>query len=454
MAGDSVVGYAHVSPDLSGGGSFIFMTVYGTQSTEGRQLRFRAWQASTGHAYNLSSSADIFFHSDAIVGLPPDEPVLLYSNSSAVQYFDLHAGWNWLSFYIAPEEQGSLVMNGHFDVGDQIKEAYSRRFIEWDGQRWRGTLTNVDYHQVYLVYCNSPHYGVQVAGQRLTTSQQRTVTLRQGWNSLPFLQMSPASVTDALADYIDHVSVGDLVKSQDAFAYFSANQHWVGSLTAMRPGEGYFLKRLGEGEVSFTYHGTRNNKKGYGLEVMGYGEAAAGDLTSQSTMTMIAATEVPADRVLAYVGGKLVATAESIDSLYYITIPADKAGLVTFALETSTSEILKSQFSILNSPDAHYGTLEQPVLLTLNSHSTLNSVSAYPTLFTDQVTFYLHENQNEDDKVSVTICDALGRQVLQEEKSILNSQFSILNLKDLSAGVYFATVNFNDTVTILKLIKK
>jgi hypothetical protein len=342
-------------------------------------------------------------------------------------------------------------MSGHFDLGDQIKEASSRRFVEWDGQRWRGTLTNIDYHQVYLVYCSSPHYGVQVAGQRLATAQQRTVMLNQGWNSLPYLQMAPASITDALADYIDHVSVGDLVKSQDAFAYFSANQRWVGSLTAMRPGEGYFLKRLGEGEVSFTYHGTRNSKKGYGLEVMGHGEAAAGDLTAQSTMTMIAATEEPVERVLAYVGGKLAATAEPIDSLYFITIPADETGVVTFALESGNgtqqvSTVLPCQ------ADAHYGTLEHPVMLSLATDAAA-AVTAYPTVFTDRVTFYLNGNQTENDRISVTLCDALGRQVLQQE-GIPNAQFSILNLKDLPSGVYFATVSYNDNVTTIKLIKK
>jgi hypothetical protein len=446
MAGDTVVGYAHVSPDLSGGGSYIYMTIYGSQSTEGRQLRFCVWQAATGHAYNLSSYEPILFQSDAIVGLPPQEPVLLYSNSSSVQYFELLRGWNWISFCIAPENQGSLVMSGHFDVGDQIKEAYSRRFVEWDGQRWRGTLTNVDYHQVYLVYCSSPHYGVQVAGQRLTTAQQRTITLRQGWNSLPYLLMSPASVTDALADYIDHVSVGDLVKSQDAFAYFSANQHWVGSLTAMRPGEGYFLKRLAEGEVPFTYHGTRNNKKG--LSTLSPQPSAL----SHSTMTMIAATEEPVDRVLAYVGDKLVATAEPIDSLYFITIPADEAGVVTFALESKEFGLQPSAFSLQTSPDAHYGTPEQPVLLSLATDATA-AVTAYPTVFTDQVTFYLNENQNQNDKIGVTLTDALGRQVLQQEK-IQNSEFTIQNLKDLPSGVYFATVKYNDNVTTIKLIKK
>ena len=450
MVGDTVVGYTHVNPDLSGGGSYIFMTIYGNQSTEGRQLRFRAWQESTGHAYNLSSSVDVYFQSDAIVGLPPEEPVLLYSNSSSVQYFDLHYGWNWVSFCIAPENQGSLVMNGHFDVGDQIKEANSRRFVEWDGQRWRGTLTSVDYHQVYLVYCNNPHYGVQVAGQRITTDQQRTVTLKQGWNNLPYLQMSPASVTDAMADYIEHVSVGDLVKSQDAFAYFSANQRWVGSLTAMRPGEGYFLKRLGEGEVSFTYHGTRNSK---GKGVKETGDKEIRQMQSQSTMTMIAATEEPVERVLTYVNGKLVATAEPIDTLYFITIPADEMGVVTFALE-SGDETQHVSTTLPCLADAHYGTLEQPVMLGTQTSSSA-TVTAYPTVFTDQVTFYVNgEMRNEKEEMSVTLTDALGRHVLQEEKSIFNSQFSIPNLKDLPAGVYFATVSYNDNVTTIKLIKK
>jgi hypothetical protein len=59
----------------------------------------------------------------------------------------------------------------------------------------------------------------------------------------------------------------------------------------------------------------------------------------------------------------------------------------------------------------------------------------------------------KNEELSVTICDALGRVVLQQE-GILNSQFSILNLEELHAGVYFATINNNGTLTTIKLIKK
>ncbi len=61
-------------------------------------------------------------------------------------------------------------------------------------------LTEVGHHEVYMVYCSEPHYGVQVAGQRLTTWQQRTVTLKQGWNSLPYLQMSPSRLPSTRGD--------------------------------------------------------------------------------------------------------------------------------------------------------------------------------------------------------------------------------------------------------------
>lgn len=55
--------------------------------------------------------------------------------------------------------------------------------------------------------------------------------------------------------------------------------------------------------------------------------------------------------VLAYVNGKLVATAEPIDSLYFITIPADEEGTVTFALESAEFGVQNSEFRI---PDSEF----------------------------------------------------------------------------------------------------
>ena len=178
-------------------------------------------------------------------------------------------------------------------------------------------------------------------------------------------------------------------------------------------------------------------------------------------MTLIAATEVPTERVFVYVGGKLAATAEPIDSLFFITIPADESGLVTFALQTDTG-ILNSQFSIHNSPNAHHGTPKQPVLLT-GVHGRTPLPTVYPTVFTDQINISVPE-AGDQQPAQFTLRDALGRvflhKTLNSQPKVGDrqwSQLSTLNsqlLESLPSGVYFATITYNNTVTTIKLIKK
>lgn len=60
-----------------------------------------------------------------------------------------------------------------------------QQFAEWDGDHWVGTLSHVDYHQMYMLYSHRDHLGTQVSGRRLTNSSERTITLQHGWNSFP-----------------------------------------------------------------------------------------------------------------------------------------------------------------------------------------------------------------------------------------------------------------------------
>ncbi len=446
VVGDTMVGYANVSPGPTGNGSYIYMTVYGNAQTEGKQLKFRAWMSSTGRIFNLTSDTLVTFQTDALVGLPPVEPLQLYSTSTTVQYFDIYPGWNWVSLNIAPDADGALsslfFMHEPFRAGDQIKEAYSRRFAEWDGTRWRGTLTKWDYRQVYMIYSDISHFDVQVNGDRLETPQQHTLTLKHNWNSLPYLLTAPTSITEALADYVDHATVGDLVKSHNAFAVFSENQRWEGSLTAMHPGQGYLLKRQATTPVTFTYHGAKGGKGGRApLSQPASGAFAA----SQTTMTIIAATDQPTDRVVACLDGQPVVTAQPIDGLYFVTIPADRAATLTFILERDGGQLGTAQPLIPVSPDAHYGSCSQPVLLTLAAPA----VTARPTIFTDHVDVTIPALQGE---ALIRIYNAAG--VLIGSHHTRTPQTHISNLENLPAGIYFATINSNDNTTTIKLIKK
>ena len=458
MIGNDIVGMANVDFNGEAGTSYLYMTIYGNDLLQGQSLHFRLWQASTGRIYSLSSSMEVTYQNDSRVGLPPSAPVLLSTSANEVQNMDIEEGWNWISFYLKPDagnEIGDLLYNATpWNEEDQIKNVATMEFAEWDGEQWMGTLTRLDHKQMYMMRTGSKHYNTLLAGRRLTSETDRTIPLHQGWNVFPYLLGSTENLTNAMADYIEHVSVGDIIKSQTAFAVYSENERWEGSLKALTPGQGYLLHRQAADTVNFTFRASRSSKGMKNEELRMKNE----ELRPGTNMTVIAAVKGVENGGLlsAYVEGQPIGSAEPMevngDMLYFLTLGTDQRGELSFTLE---QDGVATQLSTLNSqlstvPNRHIGTLADPVVLS----PLTSQVTAYPIPFTDQVTFFLNEElRMKNEELSVTICDALGRVVLQQE-GILNSQFSILNLEELHAGVYFATINNNGTLTTIKLIKK
>jgi hypothetical protein len=397
-----------------------------------------------------------------MAGLPPFSPVILSTNANEVQNLNLSTGWNWISFNIIPDHEGELddllFTNEPFSIGDQIKSASEMKFAEYDGAHWVGSLSNVNYKQTYMIQTGMDHYNTQVVGQRITTDSERTIQISHGWNSLPYLLTYEDNITNAMADYVDHATVGDIVKSQHSFAVYSENQRWEGSLSALYPGEGYLLKRIGNDPVSFTYH--HNNYKG-SSKCSTKGTSASGFTNSHSTnMTMIATVEHPAQctRVLTYVGATLSAIAlpqvVDDDTLFFITIGSDHSGQVSFVLEQEDGLTGIASTRIPYQPNAHFGSLREPVMLALEpSDESKPAVMALPSIFTDRVTFAVTDTHAPlDAQMSIRIYSVQGVQVASLEGPA--PQLMWTDCAALPDGVYFATINYNGTVTTLKLIKK
>ncbi len=463
---DQIVGRSNISYDPSTGSNYVYMTIYGNSGSQSRPVYFRLWQSTSGRIFSLSSSKDVTFDNNGMAGLPPDSPVILSTTAGEVQNLNLQGGWSWISFNIIPDNNGALnslfFTTKPFDEGDQIKSASARKFSEYDGAHWKGSLTKVSYKDVYMFHAAADHPNTQVVGRRIATDAERTVKLKHGWNSLPYLLSHEESVTNALADYVEHATVGDMVKSQHGFAVFSENQRWEGSLGALYPGEGYLFKRLGEEAVSFTYrNGSMDAAKGSGHidATKGSSRAIAGGASS-TNMTMIATVEHPAlcKRVLAYVGTTLSAVAlpqiVDGDTLLFLTIGSDLNGEVTFVLEQEDGLVGTARTRIPYQPDAHYGSLRQPVMLALESTvEGGHNVVALPSVFTDRVTFAaIGTATPHDAHMSVRIYSVQGKQVATVEGSA--PQLLWTDCAALPAGVYFATITYNGTTTTLKLIKK
>ena len=242
-----------------------------------------------------------------------------------------------------------------------------------------GDFSTLRHVYTYMVYSRNDNT-MRISGEMLPADSLHITLHGNGqWNPLPCLFDKTVALREALADYYDHATPGDLIKSHTRFATFSADRKWVGDLSALTPGEGYFIRRMGEGDVTVRFF---NQSAGAAAPAK-----MALPASSETNMTMIAKlTNDPINdqmvndqMVNVYIGDVLVGVAKPIslssgegrgEDLYFLTIQSDKSGTLRFELEDGT--VLRAIIPSLSSkaasplpyvPDAHYGTPEEPIIL-------------------------------------------------------------------------------------------
>ena len=366
------------SEDLTRG--FVYITVYGKQSFNGKLLTAWLWRSSTGKTMRLATEEPLRFNNGGTLGCPPSQPLRLTATEGVMQTIHLDKGWTWTSFFVKPQAQGVInnVMfsSDEFMPNDEIKSPADNTFCRLDGNSslWLGSLTRFNQYHIYLFH-TAKEQTIYVDGTTLDAESDRTVQLRHGWNVLPYLHDSNLSLRDALAPYYSYASEGDIVKSHDEFAVFSANHRWEGNLTFMQPGRGYMLYRQATSDATLTYTAKvnkapqKNNDAQLRAPLFTNPRAA-------TTMTLIAKVPLSPDAegaeeaqpLCAYIGDELVGMAQPQvvdgDTLLFISIQSDAAGELRF--EREGLKLKAGGQRVTYSDDKHLGTLTAPVLLTVD----------------------------------------------------------------------------------------
>ena len=363
------VGMANVAFDNITSKSEVFLTIHGNEAMNNKEIRFQLWQASTGKVLELTPSRKITFTHGAVYGCGDPTPLVFSTSGSETQNIALNTGWNWISFNLNLAAQTALI-NDHMTAeepwveGDLIKNPASQQFCTYSETKdaFAGTLTGFDYQQIYMVYAKNGNI-LRIGGDPLEQNDMH-LTLRgdDQWNALPCLLNQSTPLTEALADYYDHASAGDLIKAHDRFAYFSADKKWVGDLTALRPGEGYLFRRMGAGPVTINFFNKASqveSRKTAPLKEESLFTRAATNMTMIAQLVESQKSKVESLR--AFIGDELVGVATQIDSLYFLTISSDFAGELRFETEDGTPLTAEQPISYV--PDAHAGSLKAPVLL-------------------------------------------------------------------------------------------
>ena len=363
------MGVNNIEYDPATGRSMLFMTVYDS-TTVATQLTFRLWHYATGKAMKLTPTEFINFGDQAIVGTV-DKPVGLYSEEEYLQKLDLARGWNWVSFNVynqAFASVESILSRFPWQEGDILTEDSEDLTLTYRNGQWMSN-SNTDISRIKLSQQYSYRVKVQQAqqieiwGSAYKRQADRTIKVKQGWNSIGYTPMVSLPVKTALTDYFDEAMPGDVVKNQHTFAMFTADGkgggEWLGTLKYMKPGEGYMLHRQGTTEAQFCYPYYEPGTTFIENSVNKAPQRGSNFSTTMSVVAEAVGVDVEeGDRLVAYAGGEAVGSvecrAQSVEfataagtPLFFLSIEGDVEAPLSFAIErgdeiiATTGEVMR-----------------------------------------------------------------------------------------------------------------
>ncbi len=355
--GNHCVGTSHITYDDATLDNHVYMTIYGNAEMQQQAVQLRLWQASTGNIYLLNTSIPLTFEHKRCYGCDENGPVLLTTSERKIQQLSLDGGWNWTSLHLKPtygtDINRMLSTRAEWTAGDMVKDPIGRSYSQYQaaaGDRpaaWYGTLCRFNYRCIYMFYTDT-QVSPEIEGEPLT-EQDRTLRLFAGWNVLPYLLEKNLPLSEAMADYLSNAKAGDVLKSKDRFAVFSASSKWEGNLTYMEPGQGYLLYRKGE-PCTFTYYNystslPRNIRAKATEPALLFTNRASSNM---SLIATLADWQGETDNLIlsAYAGSRLVGRVDvhPTDSLplFFLTIGSEQPASIRFVLEQDGKTVAQS----------------------------------------------------------------------------------------------------------------
>jgi hypothetical protein len=284
-----------------------------------------------------------------------------------------------------------------------------------------------------------------------------------GWNWIGYLPQQGLSVDDALASL--NPLNGDIIKSQTSFAQYVAGIGWLGNLNFMSSPNGYLLNISNAGDLIYpaSLVGEEEEEQFAPGLVEGRSPGNYWEVVPQQyehSMNMVGividADDLnllqEMDEVGAFVNGEVRGSSKPIyipafDAYYlFLTVFANEEGEeVQFRFYDATqNEIFELEQSFIFSSNRIIGTVDIPQELTLSVISSMGEQSNTPYSFDifpnpTSGNVYLRFSSEQQQEVSITVRDVLGRQIDFIEVHTIEGR-NILEWsprEDLANGLYF-----------------
>lgn len=370
-------GIAHPAYNERYDNSFLLLDVYGNDDDAGKVLTFKAYDASTGIMYPVTTtSQDVTFSANVLIGKYA-APLLIETADKIEQTMLLSTGWNWTSFYVNADDMN--VSSVFASVADGVETVKTKdEFANCDKGTWYGKTFDVDNRSMYKARMSSTKV-LKLIG-RYGSKEDRTITVVPGWNWIAYNNTQTASVADALAGM--DPQDGDMIKGQYGFALFDGYE-WTGSLKALTPGQGYMLQSASANVRTFNYPSSLPAyvQKKAAAQCKQYSFSPIDHHKYPSNMTITARVTfdgaVQQDAEVGVFAGDECRTAEftDADGYAYFTVPGDGKCTLRFMLAKDGQTWL-SDVTLDFAEDAICGSYKLPFEVTFGKTTFIDGITA------------------------------------------------------------------------------
>ena len=370
-------GIAHPAYNERYDNSFLLLDVYGNDDDAGKVLTFKAYDASTGIMYPVTTtSQDVTFSANVLIGKYA-APLLIETADKIEQTMLLSTGWNWTSFYVNADDMN--VSSVFASVADGVETVKTKdEFANCDKGTWYGKTFDVDNRSMYKARMSSTKV-LKLIGS-YGSKEDRTITVVPGWNWIAYNNTQTASVADALAGM--DPQDGDMIKGQYGFALFDGYE-WTGSLKALTPGQGYMLQSASANVRTFNYPSSlpayvqkkaAAQRKQYSFSPIDHHKYPS-NMTITARVTFDGAVQQDAE--VGVFAGDECRTAEftDADGYAYFTVPGDGKCTLRFMLAKDGQTWL-SDVTLDFAEDAICGSYKLPFEVTFGKTTFIDGITA------------------------------------------------------------------------------
>ena len=380
------------------------------------------------------------------------------------------AGWYWFSTYIKYNNEETALDKLQAALGSNAslikgQNAFTQYLNYYGTNFWTSDLTTLSTAKMYMIKTKADNVTVNLTGS-FEDYANTNIELKQGWNWIGYPINEAVSLNDAIPT--EALKDGDVIKDQTSSARYYVDFElpngntftgWDGSLTEMKPGQGYMFKSVNEKTFSYT---TSSNGARSTLNTVDY----SGDnhwftdaTQYPNNMNIVAMMSIDGEivkgnyEVAAFANGECRGSArpiyiEALDAyVLYMTIHGEDVAELTFKyydVNYGTEYELDNRLTY--SSDAILGSLKDPYIFTMNilgiGENSIDNINIYPNPTTTDREINL---QAICDKVEVF--NALGVKVAEYH--------NVDTLDALeTAGIYVIRITNDNAVKHCRLVVK